>query len=109
MMASHQPRVFISYQRADETLARQVRDHLVSHGVQTRLDQYDIPVGTYWLDEIDQGLAGSDIVVGILDYLRTSAHNIDSTPRAMEDGLRDLTSGCNGRCPARTSAIAEQD
>ena len=28
-----QPQVFISYQRADETFARQVREHLVAHDV----------------------------------------------------------------------------
>lgn len=58
--------VFISYQRSDEAFARQVREHLTAHGVTTWMDQYDIPVGTYWPDEIDAGLGGSEVVVGVL-------------------------------------------
>ncbi|HEX5166133.1 MAG TPA: TIR domain-containing protein [Thermomicrobiales bacterium] len=73
---SSQPQVFISYQRADEGFARQVRTHLAAHGVRTWMDQYDIPVGAYWPDEIDKGLSSSDIVVGVLSPDSVESRNV---------------------------------
>jgi pimeloyl-ACP methyl ester carboxylesterase len=70
------PQVFISYQRTDSDFARQVRAHLVAAGVQTWMDEYDIPVGAYWPDEIDHGLATSDIVVGILSPDAVASRNV---------------------------------
>jgi pimeloyl-ACP methyl ester carboxylesterase len=35
-------------------------------GVRVWMDRFDIPVGAYWPDEIDLGLASSDVVVGVL-------------------------------------------
>ena len=75
-MTSSQQRVFISYQRADEPFARQVREHLSAHGVLTWMDQYDIPVGAYWTDEVDKGLSQSDIVVGILSPDAVESRNV---------------------------------
>jgi tetratricopeptide (TPR) repeat protein len=75
-MSAQLPQVFISYQRADELFARQVRAHLAAHGVRTWMDQYDIPVGAYWPDEIDKGLASSDIVVGILSPDSVASRNV---------------------------------
>jgi hypothetical protein len=68
--------VFISYQRSDEAFARQVREHLVAAGVQTWMDQFDIPVGAYWPDEIDRGLSASDIVVGVLSPDAVESRNV---------------------------------
>ena len=75
-MSGQSPQVFISYQRTDEPLARQVREHLVANGVKTWMDQYDIPVGAYWPDEIDKGLAESDIVVGVLSPDSVESRNV---------------------------------
>jgi len=75
-MSIRPAQVFISYQRADEAFARQVREHLAAHGVRTWMDQYDIPVGAYWPDEIDTGLAGSAIVVGILSPDAAASRNV---------------------------------
>jgi hypothetical protein len=75
-MASHQPQVFISYQRTDSGIARRVREHLVAHGVRTWMDQHDIPVGAYWPDEIDKGLAASDFVVGVLSPDAAASRNV---------------------------------
>ena len=68
--------VFISYQRADESIARRVRELLIASGVRTWMDQADIPVGAYWPDEIDKGLAASDIVVGILSPDAVESRNV---------------------------------
>jgi len=75
-MASNLPQVFISYQRADGNFARSVREHLVEAGVKTRMDQYDIPVGSYWPDEIDTALAASEIVGGILSPDAVDSRNV---------------------------------
>ena len=40
------------------------------------MDQFDIPVGAYWPDEIDKGLAASDIVVGILSPDAVESRNV---------------------------------
>ena len=74
MTESH--RVFISYERADADVARQVRAHLAAAGVATWMDEYDIPVGAYWPDEIDKGLTASDIVVGILSPESMTSRNV---------------------------------
>jgi hypothetical protein len=71
-----QPQVFISYQRTDGDVARQVREHLVAHGVKTWMDQFDIPVGAYWPDEIDKGLAASDTVIGIMSPDAVASRNV---------------------------------
>ncbi|MGI8856621.1 MAG: toll/interleukin-1 receptor domain-containing protein, partial [Thermomicrobiales bacterium] len=55
-MAAQPSQIFISYQRTDDAFARQVRDRLVQAGVRVWMDQFDIPVGAYWPDEIDKGL-----------------------------------------------------
>lgn len=61
-----EPRVFISYHRADLGTAERVRAHLLGRRCRTWMDQYDIPPGAYWPDEIDRGLGVADFVVGIL-------------------------------------------
>jgi len=65
-MTIQSSQVFISYQRTDGDIARQVRAHLAAAGVPTWMDEYDIPVGAYWPDEIDKGLVASAVVVGVL-------------------------------------------
>ena len=75
MTASNQ-QVFISYQRTDAEFARQVREHLVGAGVRAWMDQYDIPVGAYWPDDIDKALTASDIVVGILSPDAVESRNV---------------------------------
>ena len=75
-MTASQQRVFISYQRADEPFARQVREYLAARSVLTWMDQYDIPVGAYWPDEIDKGLSNADIVVGVLSPDSVASRNV---------------------------------
>jgi pimeloyl-ACP methyl ester carboxylesterase len=75
-MMAQTPQVFISYQRTDGDIARQVRAHLAAAGVRTWMDEYDIPVGAYWPDEIDKGLTASDIVVGILSPEAMTSRNV---------------------------------
>jgi pimeloyl-ACP methyl ester carboxylesterase len=40
------------------------------------MDQYDIPAGAYWPDEIDKGLNGADFVVGLLSPEAVESRNV---------------------------------
>jgi pimeloyl-ACP methyl ester carboxylesterase len=71
-----QRQVFISYHRNDAEIARRVRKHLSEHGATTWMDEYDIPVGAYWPDEIDKGLAASETVIGILSSSSVESRNV---------------------------------
>jgi WD40 repeat protein len=68
-MAQSSSQVFISYHRADLTVAERVRAHLMANGVKTWMDHYDIPAGAYWPDEIDRGLNPSQLATGGSDGL----------------------------------------
>ncbi len=68
--------VFISYQRSDAASAQHVRAYLAQHGITTWMDQFDIPLGAYWPDAIDEGLTSSDIVVGILSPDAVASRNV---------------------------------
>lgn len=85
--------VFLSYAREDVAFARELREWLLTAGNQPWMDLYDIPAGARWPDETDKGLASSDFVVGILDYVRMSALNIDNALWKRENRRRGLTSG----------------
>jgi pimeloyl-ACP methyl ester carboxylesterase len=75
-MTSHGPQFFISYHRTDLPVAEQVRSHLLAQQVKTWMDHYDIPAGAYWPDEIDRGLAESDLVVGLLSPDSVASRNV---------------------------------
>ena len=90
-MTAQRSHVFISYQRSDEVIARQVRDELTTAGVRTWMDQYDIPVGAYWPDEIDKGLAASYTVVGVLSPDAAESRNVKNEwDWAIQNGKRLL-------------------
>ena len=90
-MRPSQPQVFISYHHTDETFARQVRTRLEAHGVKTWMDRYDIAVGAYWTDEIDKGLAASDIVLGVLSPDSVESRNVKNEwDWAIQNGKRLL-------------------
>ena len=75
-MAQAGTQVFISYHRADVDAAEQVRTRLVANEVTTWMDQYDIPAGAYWPDEIDKGLNQADFVVGLLSPDAVDSRNV---------------------------------
>ena len=68
--------VFISYQRSDVDAAQTVRETLIAHGVRAWMDQFDIPVGAYWPDAIDDGLTSSDFVIGFLSPESVASRNV---------------------------------
>jgi pimeloyl-ACP methyl ester carboxylesterase len=75
-MSEHGTSVFISYHRSDLAVAEKVRAHLMANRISTWMDQYDIPAGAYWPDEIDKGLNGADFVVGVLSPESVESRNV---------------------------------
>ena len=75
-MSERGPTVFISYDRSDVAFAEQIRAHLIANRVATWMDQYDIPAGAYWPDEIDKGLNRADLVIGILSPDAVDSRNV---------------------------------
>lgn len=68
--------VFISYKSEYLDFARRLRDQLLHWGYQTWLDRDNIREGHYWRDEIDAGLAASDIVVGVVTPESLASRNV---------------------------------
>ena len=83
------PCVFISYHRADLTVAERVRAHLLAQRCKTWMDHYDIPAGAYWPDEIDRGLGAADFVVGLLSPDSVDSRNVKNEwDWAIQNGKR---------------------
>ena len=68
--------VFISYHRSDAEIARRIRDDLTLRGAATWMDEFDIPPGAYWPDEIDKALASCTAVVGVLSPEAIASRNV---------------------------------
>lgn len=65
-------RIFISYKRESQPFAESLRQRLIDQGYGVWMDMFDIPKGAYWPDEIQKGLEGCEVVLGVM------------TPQAME-------------------------
>jgi tetratricopeptide (TPR) repeat protein len=67
MMAGHNSRIFISYARADGgEFASELQGRLAAAGFPTWFDAVDIPAGSDWDEEIDQGLRAAGAVLVVL-------------------------------------------
>ena len=53
-----------------------VRAHFEVVGVRTWMDQFDIPVGADWPDQIDKRLTSSDIIIGVLSPAAVASRNV---------------------------------
>ena len=58
--------VFISYKSEYRDFARKVRDQIRAWGYGTWFDVDDIPKGAYFRYAIQEGLDGSDVLVGVI-------------------------------------------
>jgi pimeloyl-ACP methyl ester carboxylesterase len=68
--------IFISYDRADAEIARRIRIDLTRRGASTWMDEFDVPPGAYWPDEIDKGLGACTTVVGLLSPDAIASRNV---------------------------------
>ncbi len=69
-------RIFISYSRRDEVLARRLAGSLSQMGADIWLDVDDIPVGMNWSSAIQQGLDTCDLMILILSPDSMASHNV---------------------------------
>lgn len=75
-MATSAHAIFISYHRSDAEIARRIRDDLTLRGASTWMDEFDVPPGAYWPDEIDKGLEACEMVIGLLSPESIASRNV---------------------------------
>ncbi len=68
--------IFISYKREDEEIALKIYDTLIEAGYEVWIDKYNIPFGSYWPEEIDKGLRGTTITIGLLSEKAVASRNV---------------------------------
>ena len=69
-------RVFVSYPRTEQKFAEELRNLLRSWNCETWLDIDNIPIGAYWPDEIDNGLRGCDVVLGVISPMAVESRKV---------------------------------
>lgn len=69
---------FISYSRANEALAKDIREQLHAWGHTTWMDVFDIAKGAYWPEAIDEGLKNVDAVIGIMTTESLKSRNVSN-------------------------------
>jgi retron-type reverse transcriptase len=74
---SNGARVFISYKREDVDDVKLIRDQLEHAGIQTWMDVFDLPEGSYWDDEIwEQGLKQARAIVVVVTPDALNSQNV---------------------------------
>lgn len=76
MLSTGAHAIFISYHRSDAEVARRIRNDLMRRGASTWMDEFDIPPGAYWPDEIDKALESCDTVIGLLSPEAIGSRNV---------------------------------
>ena len=72
-----QPRVFISYSRADEAFARRLATSLTETGMDVWIDLEDIAAGTKWSRAIQQGLDSAEVMIVIISPESMASNNVE--------------------------------
>lgn len=66
-------KVFISYSRKDQDIARNVYQELHSHGLHPWMDEEDLLPGQVWEDEIKRAMKTSDFIMILLSHQATTS------------------------------------
>jgi hypothetical protein len=91
MSADKQRRAFISYSRTNKDFAVKLTRGLRSAGYPVWFDQFDIPTGSRWDDEVEKALRDSSIFMIILTPASISSENVkDEIGYAIDHGKRIL-------------------
>ena len=91
MSADKQRRAFISYSRTNKDFAVKLTRGLRSAGYPVWFDQFDIPTGSRWDDEVEKALRESSIFMIILTPASISSENVkDEIGYAIDHGKRIL-------------------
>ncbi|MEL6408268.1 MAG: TIR domain-containing protein [Chloroflexota bacterium] len=82
-------KIFISYKRRDEAVARKLHDRITTWGYQAWLDVEDIKPGEEWDTAIHKGLRDANIVIGLLTPESLASDNVlDEWAYALSTGKR---------------------
>jgi hypothetical protein len=91
MVAEKQRRAFISYSRVNKEFATKLAKGLREAGYPIWFDQFDIPTGARWDDEIEKSLRESSIFMIILTNASIASENVkDEIGYAIDHGKRIL-------------------
>ena len=91
MSADKKRRAFISYSRTNKDFAVKLTRGLRSAGYPVWFDQFDIPTGSRWDDEVEKALRESSIFMIILTPASISSENVkDEIGYAIDHGKRIL-------------------
>lgn len=83
--------IFLSYSRVNQQFALKLACELKSDGFSVWMDQFDIPTGSRWDDEIEKALRGSQIFLFIMTPASIASENArDEVGYAMDHGMRIL-------------------
>ena len=75
MAPNKQLRTFISYSRVNKQFAIRLASELKAGGFSIWLDQFDIPTGKRWDDEIEKALRECEIFLIIMTPASTASEN----------------------------------
>jgi hypothetical protein len=91
MAADKQRRAFISYSRTNKEFATKLAKGLRSAGYPVWFDQFDIPTGSRWDDEVEKALRECSIFMIILTSTSVASENVkDEIGYAIDHGKRIL-------------------
>ncbi|HUI88299.1 MAG TPA: toll/interleukin-1 receptor domain-containing protein [Anaerolineales bacterium] len=91
-MTTEKPRrTFISYSRVDKEFAVALGTELRNSGINIWLDQFDIPTGVRWDDEIENALRECEIFLVVLTPTSSASENVkDEIGYAIDHGKQIL-------------------
>lgn len=91
MTTGNQRRAFISYSRVNKDFATKLAKELRSSGYPIWFDQFDIPTGSRWDEEVERALHECSIFMIILTPASTASENVkDEIGYAIDHGKRIL-------------------
>jgi hypothetical protein len=91
MLSDKSLQIFLSYSRVNQQFALKLACELKSAGFAVWMDQFDIPTGKRWDDEIEKALRESQIFLFIMTPASIASENAkDEVGYAMDLGMRIL-------------------
>jgi len=84
------PKLFISYSRVDEDLARRLATDLDAQGMDVWLDVDDIPPGVKWSTAVQQGLDTCDVMLLIISPESMTSSNVEDEWQYFRDEKKPI-------------------
>lgn len=72
------PNVFISYSRREAPFVNHLVDDLKDHDFNVWLDYRSLILGSPWQEQIDQGIADSDVIILVVSKASMASENVET-------------------------------